>query len=75
MVRKVTMRQAGGSVSVTVPKDIAERHHLAVGEEAYVIETEQGVLFTAFDPSFEKAMKVYERGAKKYRNALRELAK
>ncbi len=69
------MRQAGGSVSITVPKDIAERHHLEVGSDAFVVETEHGVLFTAYDPDFEKAMQVYERGARKYRNALRELAK
>lgn len=75
MVRKITVRQAGGSVSITVPKDIADRHHLTVGEDVYVVETENGVLFTAFDPAFAKAMQVYERGAKKYRNALRELAK
>lgn len=75
MVRKVTVRQAGGSVSITVPKDIAERNQLTVGEDAFVVETEQGVLFTGYDPTFAKAMQVYERGAKKYRNALRELAK
>jgi putative addiction module antidote len=75
MVRKITVRQAGGSVSVTVPRDIAERHHLTVGEEAFVIETENGVMFSAYDPHFEKAMQVYERGAKQYRNALRALAK
>jgi antitoxin MazE len=75
MVRRITMRQAGGSVSVTIPKDMAERNHLAVGEDAFVVETEHGVLFTAYDPTFARAMQVYERGAKKYRNALRELAK
>ncbi len=75
MVRKITMRQAGGSVSVTVPKDIAERHHLNVGDEAFVVETENGVLFTAYDPDFERAMEIYARGATKFKNALRELAK
>ena len=30
---------------------------------------------TPFDPDFESAMAAYERGAKKYRNALRELAR
>ncbi len=75
MVRKVTLRQAGGSISTTIPKDMAERHHLTVGEEVFAVETKDGVLFTAYDQAFEKTMKVFERGAKKYRNALRELAK
>jgi putative addiction module antidote len=75
MVRKVTLRQMGGSVGATLPKDIAERMHVAPGDEIFIIETENGVLLTPYDPTFEKAMEAYRRGAKKYRNALRELAK
>lgn len=69
------MRQAGGSVSVTIPKDMAERYHMAVGEPGFAVETDQGLLLTAYDPNFERAIQVYARGAKRYRNALRELAK
>ena len=75
MVRKVTLRQAGGSVTATIPKDMADRHHLAVGEEVFAVETSEGVMFTAYDQTFERTMQVFERGARKYRNALRELAK
>lgn len=75
MVREITMRQAGGSVSVTIPKDMAERYHMAVGEQAFAIETDEGVLVTPYDPNFARAMQIYERGAKQYRNALRELSK
>jgi putative addiction module antidote len=75
MVRKVTLRQAGGSITATIPKDMAERHHLTVGEDAFAVETSNGVLFTAYDQTFERTMQIFERGARKYRNALRELAK
>lgn len=75
MVRKVTLRQMGGSVGATLPKDIADRLHVAPGDEVFVIETDNGVLLTPYDPAFEKAMAAFQRGAKKYRNALRELAK
>ena len=75
MVRKVTLRQMGGSVGATLPKDIADRLHVAAGDEVFIIETEHGVLLTPYDPTFDKAMTAYRRGAKKYRNALRELAK
>ena len=75
MVRKVTLRQAGGSITTTIPKEMAERHHLTVGQEAFAVETSDGILFTAYDPTFAKTMEVFERGAAKYRNALRELAK
>ncbi len=75
MVRKVTLRQMGGSVGATLPKDIADRLHYAAGDEVFIIETEHGVLLTPYDPTFDKAMTAYRRGAKKYRNAMRELAK
>jgi len=75
MVRKVTLRQMGGSVGATLPKDIADRMHVEAGDEVFIIETERGVLITPYDPTFEKAMAAYQRGARKYRNALRELGK
>lgn len=75
MVRKVTLRQMGGSVGATLPKDMADRLHVAPGDEMFVVETDQGILLTPYDPNFDQAMQAYERVAKKYRNALRELAK
>ena len=75
VVRTVKLRKMGGSVGATIPKDMAERLHLDVGDEVFVVATETGLLITPYDPTFEKAMAVYRRGAKKYKNALRELAK
>ena len=75
MIRRVAMRRAGGSVTVTIPKDMADRHHMAAGEEGFAIETDRGVLLTAYDPAFDDAMRAYARGAHRYRNALRDLAK
>ncbi|HEX6536368.1 MAG TPA: hypothetical protein VF041_17385 [Gemmatimonadaceae bacterium] len=74
-MKRVAMRRAGGSVTVTIPKDMADRYHMTAGEEAFAVETDRGVLLTPYDPAFEKAMRVYQRGARRYRNALRELAK
>jgi len=65
----------GGSIGATLPKDLADRLHLEAGDEVFVIATDQGLLLTPYDPTFDKAMAVYRRGARKYRNALRELAK
>ena len=75
MVRKVTLRQMGGSVGATLPKDIADRLHVEAGDEVFMIETDSGVLLTPYDPAFDKAVAAFQRGARKYRNALRELAK
>lgn len=75
MVKRITTRRAGGSISATLPKDMMDRMNIGAGDQLFAIETERGVLLTPYDPNFERAMRVYERGAKKYRNALRELAK
>jgi len=75
MVREVKLRQVGGSVGATVPKDMADRLNLAVGDRILAVETEQGILLTPYDPTVEKALALAARTAKTYRNALRQLAK
>lgn len=75
MVKDVKLRQAGGSVSATLPKDMVERLHLAAGDRVFAVETEKGILLTPHDPEIERALEIASRTAKKYRNALRELAK
>ena len=75
MIKILKMRQTGGSVSATIPKEMAERFQIEAGDEVFAVETEGGILLTPYDPDFAKAMKVYEAGARKYRNALRTLAK
>jgi putative addiction module antidote len=75
MVKELKLRQAGGSVSATLPKDMADRLHLAPGDRVLAVETDQGILLTPYDPQVEQALQIAARAAKKYRNALRELAK
>ena len=74
MSKKITLRQMGGSIGATIPKEIADRFHLNKGDEVFVSETDKGILITPYDLNFDKAMAVYEKGAKKYCNALRELS-
>jgi len=75
MVRTITVRQTGTSVSATIPKEIAERLHIDAGDKVFMVETENGVLMTPYDPTVEQAMKIYDRVAKKYRGALRTLSR
>lgn len=74
MVREITLRQAGGSVTATLPKDIAERLHLGPGDRMYVIETEDGVLLTPYDPHFDEAMQAFAEVRREYRNTLKKLS-
>ena len=75
MTRAVTLRQAGGSVSATLPKDMADRLRLEAGDRVLAVETDGGILLTPYDPDAERALKIAARAAKKYRHALRTLAK
>lgn len=75
MVKVVTIRQTGTSISATIPKDMSEHFHFAVGDQVFAIEREDGVLFTPYDPKIARAMEAYERVAKRDREGLRALAK
>ncbi len=73
--KEIKIRRSGGSLSATLPKEYMDRLHLQEGDKAFVTETPEGILITPYDPDFAKAMKMYQRGARKYRDALKELAK
>lgn len=75
MTKEITLRQVGGSVGATLPKDMVERLHLAPGDRVLAVETERGILLTPYDATVEAALAIAARAAKKYRNALRILAK
>lgn len=75
MVREITLRQVGGSIGATIPKDMADRLHLEVGDRVLAVETDRGILLSPFDPEVEAGLVAAARAAKKFRNALRELAK
>lgn len=75
MMKEVTLRRYGGSVGTILPKAMTDRLNLAAGDKVYVVETEQGILLTPFDPDFARVMEAEERISKQYQNALSELAK
>jgi len=75
MGKALKLRQAGGSISATLPKDMVERFHLSAGDSVFAIETQDGILLTPYDPQVEEALTIAADVSRRYRNALRELAK
>lgn len=75
MVRAVKLRRAGGSIAATLPKDMADRLKLKAGDTVIAVETDRGILLTPYDPETEEALAIAAETARRYRNALRELAK
>ena len=75
MTKETTIRAIGNSAGTTIPKAMLERFRLTEGDRVHLVETEDGILITPFHPDFADAMEIYTEGAKRFRNAMRELAK
>lgn len=75
MVRNVKLRRMGGSVGATLPKDMAERLHLEAGDEVLAVETASGILLSPYDLDVEEGLALAAEAQKRYRRALRELAR
>lgn len=65
----------GNSAGVILPKELLARLKVEKGDTLIVTDTEDGVRLKTFDPEFEEQVKAGEGFMRKYRNALRELAK
>jgi putative addiction module antidote len=75
VTQEVKLRRAGGSIAATLPKGMADRLKLEAGDTVFAIETERGILLTPYDSDTEDALAIASQVGRKYRNALRELAK
>jgi len=75
VTQAMKLRRAGGSISATLPKDMADRLKLEAGDTVFFVETERGILITPYDPDTEEALAIAGDVARRYRGALRELAK
>ncbi len=69
------LRKIGSSVGVILPKEMLEKLHLSEGDQLFADATPDGLQLTPYDPDFEAAMQVFSSTRKRYRNALRQLAK
>jgi putative addiction module antidote len=69
------LRKIGSSVGVIIPKEMLETLHVAEGDEVNVIADNDGLHLTPYDPDFDAAIEAFSRTRRKYRNALRKLAR
>ena len=65
----------GNSYGVILPKETRDALQVGEGDVLYAVHTPDGISLSPYDPEFEDAMSAYQRTQRKYRNALRELAK
>lgn len=74
MVR-LKVRRVGNSLGVTLPAEAAKELRVKEGDPLFLTEAPGGFRLTPYDPDFADAMTGAESVMKRYRNALRELAK
>lgn len=69
------IRQIGNSLGVVLPKEALAKLRAGVGDELHIVETPDGLELRPYDPELERQLEAGRSIAKRYRNALRELAK
>lgn len=72
---EVKVRKVGNSLGVVLPKEALAQLNLQEGDTVTLTEAQDGVRLTATNPEFTKTMAVFASLNRRYRNALRELAK
>jgi putative addiction module antidote len=75
MNRQLKITTVGNSVGVVLPKEILERLRVGKGDSLYVIETQQGIELTPFNPEFAAQMDAAEQIMREDRDVLKRLAK
>jgi len=73
--RTLKVRKIGNSLGVVLPKDVLAKLRVREGDELSVSETPEGVALKRSDDEFQDQIEAARRAMKRYRNALRELAK
>lgn len=72
---KLKVTGIGTSLGVVLPKEALARLKVDKGDSLYLTESPDGFRVTPYDPEFEKIMISAKKMSRRYRNALRELAK
>lgn len=76
MVLELKLRKVGNSVGLLLPKEALARLNADDGDAVFLTEATDGSFrLTASDPDFGRKLKAAEKLSRRYRHALKELAK
>ena len=71
---QLKIRAIGNSVGVVLPQEGLKKMKCQEGDELYLLETENGIELTPYDPEFAKDMMLAEDIMQHNRNMLKKLA-
>ena len=74
-MQKLKIRQVGNSLGVVLPKDALASCGLEKDDEVFLVTTQDGLQLRLYDPDLADQLNRGRSIAKRYRSALRELAK
>ncbi len=74
-MHRVKLRRVGNSLGLTLPKEATARLNLREGDDLFLTEAPDGFLLSPFEESFAAAMDAFAVTRRRFRNALRALAK
>lgn len=74
MHEEITLHKVGSSASAPLPKAMLDRHQIEPGDKVFAVDTDAGILITAFDPDVAEAIAISDEITDRYRHALRQLA-
>lgn len=72
---KVKVTAIGNSMGVVLPKEALSKLRVEKGDVLYLVEGPDGLMLTPYQPDLDRQMEAAEKVMKRYRNALRRLAK
>ncbi len=72
---EVTLRKIGNSLGVILPSEATAALKVREGDRLFLTDSPDGLRLTPYDPRFAEQLKAAAKGMRRYRNALRELAK
>jgi putative addiction module antidote len=75
MSKKLKIRKIGNSLGVILPKEVLDEMCVEEGDALDYQASKSELRLVANDPNFAKEMEVFKSLSRRYRNALKELAK
>jgi putative addiction module antidote len=71
----VKVTTVGNSTGIVLPKEVLSKLRVTKGDSLYVTETPDGVQLSPYDEEFARQMEAGRKVMRRYRDALRRLAK
>jgi putative addiction module antidote len=72
---RLQIKRIGNSTGLILPKELLQRLGLEQGDEVIVSQEPDGLKIRLKEDDFERGLEIARKAMKKYRSALRELAK